>query len=130
MKKVIITSLIASTILLSGCGAIKEKAAGMVLGDKFVQANAKLNQCDLSSLTYLKNAAADDKNPIVQNAALLVLGAHFAADGNMHAVDTVAQKIANMSDTTTFAEQRKTIIEGGKETAKDRINNGFTANCK
>ncbi|WP_419238383.1 hypothetical protein ACN08P_16530 [Photobacterium leiognathi subsp. mandapamensis] len=130
MKKVIITSLIASTVLLTGCGTIKEKAAGMVLGDKFVQANEKLNQCDLSGLTYLKNAAADDKSPIVQNAALLVLGAHFAADENMRAVDTVAQKIANMSDTTTFAEQRKSIIEGGKETAKDRINNGFTANCK
>ncbi|WP_318517886.1 hypothetical protein [Photobacterium leiognathi] len=130
MKKVIITSLIASTILLTGCGTIKEKAAGMVLGDKFVQANEKLNQCDLSGLTYLKSAAADDKSPIVQNAALLVLGAHFTADGNMRAVDTVAQKIANMSDTTTFAEQRKSIIEGGKETAKDRINNGFTANCK
>lgn len=60
----------------------------------------------------------------------LFWGAHFAADGNMRAVDTVAQKIANMSDTTTFAEQRKAIIEGGKETAKDRIENGFTANCK
>lgn len=130
MKKVIITSLIVSTVLLTGCGTIKEKAAGMVLGDKFVQANEKLNQCDLSGLTYLKNAAADDKSPIVQNAALLVLGAHFAADGNMRAVDTVAQKIVNMSDTTTFVEQRKSIIEGGKETAKDRINNGFTANCK
>ncbi|PQJ61919.1 MULTISPECIES: hypothetical protein [Photobacterium] len=130
MKKLIITSLISSTILLTGCNAIKEQAAGMVLGDKFVQANEQLNHCDLSSLTYLKSAAADDKNPIVQNAALLVLGAHFAADGNMRAVDTMAQKIANMSDTTTFAEQRKAIIESGKETAKDRIENGFTANCK
>ncbi len=54
MKKVIITGLIASTILLTGCSAIKEKAAGMVLGDKFVQANEQLNQCDLSGLTYLK----------------------------------------------------------------------------
>ena len=58
---------------------MRNQASSMItgIGDKFVQANEQLNQCDLASLTYLKSAAADDKNPIVQNAALLVLGGTF-----------------------------------------------------
>ncbi len=130
MKKLIIASIIASSSALAGCQAVQAQAATMILGEQFVQANEGIDRCDLSGLPYLQKAATDNSNQVLQSAALLSLGSHYAAIGKLGAVDTIAQKIASISTSTTFAQERKALIKAGDKTANNRVSNGFSRSCK
>ncbi|MGD8112627.1 hypothetical protein [Vibrio sp. TRT 17S01] len=127
--KVFVASILAASTLM-GCSTIEESAAKMVLGEKFVQANEALNHCDMSGIAYLKQEANSD-NDFMASASALALGAHYASIGDTDNVNTMANILAKASaGKTSFSQAKKDLLEAGKSTGQDRINNGFTASCK
>ncbi|WP_341508747.1 hypothetical protein WAX88_10365 [Photobacterium damselae subsp. damselae] len=126
----ILLALLLSGSTLVGCNAIENAAGKMVLGDEFVKASEGLDRCDLSGLNYLQRTT-DDNNKMMSSAALIALGAHYAAaDGDMNKVNLIAKRLEKHSDSQSFNQIKKDILDSGKKEAQTRIDNGFSANCK
>lgn len=125
----ILFALLLSGSTLVGCNAIENAAGKMVLGDEFVKASEGLDRCDLSGLNYLQRTT-DDNNKMMSSAALIALGAHYAADGDMNKVNLIAKRLEKHSDSQSFNQIKKDILDSGKKEAQTRIDNGFSANCK
>lgn len=121
---------IASTAALVGCNSMEQAAGKFVLGEKFVTANDQLNRCDLSGVGYLKSEL-NNESQMMASAATLALGAHYAAIGDQHGINAMAKNLAKHSDgKVSLSKAKSEILDAGRETARDRVNNGFKANCK
>ncbi|WP_239996460.1 hypothetical protein [Photobacterium phosphoreum] len=128
MKKSILITLLLSSTVLSGCNSIKEAAGNMVLGEDLIQASEKLDVCDTSGLNTLENIAKN-KNNMRSSAALIALGANYAASGNTAKIDIIAKQLKAQTPNKTLDNIKKEIIKSGKIQQKNRIKNGFPGNC-
>ncbi|WP_239994271.1 hypothetical protein [Photobacterium phosphoreum] len=128
MKKSILITLLLSSTVLSGCNSIKEAAGNMVLGEDLIQASKKLDVCDMSGLNTLENIAKNENN-LRSSAALIALGANYAASGNTAKVNIIAKQLKAQAPNKTLDNIKKEIIKSGKTQQKNRIENGFPGNC-
>ncbi|PSW63275.1 hypothetical protein C0W54_01305 [Photobacterium kishitanii] len=129
MKKSILITLLLSSAVLTGCNSIKEAAGNMVLGEDLIQASEKLDVCDMSGLNTLENIAKNEHN-MRGSAALLALGANYAASGNTSKINAIAKQLQAQTPNKTLAYVKNEIIESGRNQQQSRIKNGFTGNCK
>ncbi|UKA12913.1 hypothetical protein [Photobacterium damselae] len=130
MKKILILAAVAASSALVGCNAMEEAAGKMVLGDQFVQANDKLNQCDFSGVPYLTQQAKSN-DQLMASAAALALGASYAAGGDLDNAHKMAKLLAaNSNGKLDMKAANVEILKGAKSTGKDRVKGGFSANCK
>ncbi|MEC6795885.1 hypothetical protein VXS03_02325 [Photobacterium sp. S4TG1] len=129
MKKSILITLLLSSTVLAGCNSIKEAAGNMVLGEDLVQAAEKLDHCDMSGLNTLENIAKNNHN-MRGSAALIALGANYAASGNTAKINTIAKQLHAQTPNKTLEFVKQEIIDSGKTQQQNRINNGFSGNCK
>ncbi|PSU72047.1 hypothetical protein C9J22_06450 [Photobacterium phosphoreum] len=121
-------TLLLSSTVLSGCNSIKEAAGNMVLGEDLIQASEKLDVCDTSGLNTLENIAKNENN-MRSSAALIALGANYAASGNTAKIDIIAKQLKAKTPNKTLDNIKKEIIKSGKIQQKNRIKNGFPGNC-
>ncbi|PSU27848.1 hypothetical protein CTM97_12760 [Photobacterium phosphoreum] len=121
-------TLLLSSTVLSGCNSIKEAAGNMVLGEDLIQASKKLDVCDMSGLNTLENIAKNENN-LRSSAALIALGANYAASGNTAKVNIIAKQLKAQAPNKTLDNIKKEIIKSGKTQQKNRIENGFPGNC-
>lgn len=129
MKKSILITLLLSSTIVSGCNSIKEAAGNMVLGEDLIQASEKLDTCDMSGLNTLENIAKNEHN-MRGSAALIALGANYAASGNTAKIDIIAKQLQAQTPNKTLADVKKEIIKSGHTQQENRIKNGFTGNCQ
>ena len=129
MKKSILITLLLSSTVLSGCNSIREAAGNMVLGEDLIQASEKLDVCDMSGLNTLENIAKNENN-MRSSAALIALGANYAASGNTAKVNIIAKQLHAKLSNKTLNDVKKEIIDSGNTQQQNRIKNGFTGNCR
>lgn len=64
------------------------------------------------------------------SAALIALGANYAASGNTAKIDIIAKQLHAKLSNKTLNDVKKEIIDSGNTQQQNRIKNGFTGNCR
>lgn len=129
MKKAILITLLLSSTALVGCNSIKNAAGNMVLGQDLIQASEKLDHCDMSGINTLEKIAKDETG-MRRSAALISLGANYAAAGNSSKINTIAKQLHAETPTKTLEYVKQEIIDSGRTQQQNRINNGLAGNCR
>ena len=115
--------------MLSGCNSIKEAAGNMMLGENLVQAAENIDHCDMSGLNTLEHIAKTNHD-IRGSAALIALGANYAAAGNTAKINTIAKQLHTQTPNKTLEYVKQEIINSGKTQQQNCINNGLSGNCQ